>query len=221
MDKHLQNSASQNGKVTGSALVMIYIFVFFSGFANLATEIIGPRLFASLFGSTTLVWAVIISVTLLGISIGYYVGGRVPRSSIPQVLPAILVLNAAWLLGISWLIWKTPGVLLSWGFASILLIASLAFVVPAMLFSMASPLSITLLSENRPPEWISRMVGNVLALGTVGSVLGALLAAFYLIPWVGLTASLRLFAALSVLFALYFFSNNRRQAALLALGDSG
>jgi spermidine synthase len=47
--------------------------------------------------------------------------------------------------------------------------------------------------------------------------LGALLAAFYLIPWVGLTTSLRVFAVLSVLFAFYFFSKKRRPAALLAL----
>jgi hypothetical protein len=50
------------------------------------------------------------------------------------------------------------------------------------LFSMASPISITILSENRSPEWIARMVGNILAIGTLGSVAGALLAAYYFIP---------------------------------------
>lgn len=185
---------------------MIYTFVLFSGFANLATEIIGPRLFASLFGSTTLIWAAIISVTLLGISLGYYVGGRVPLEKIPQVLPTILIINALWLLGISWLTWRVPSLLLNLGFISVLIVASLAFVIPSMLFSMASPLSITLLSTDRPPEWITRMVGNILATGTLGSILGALLAAFYLIPWVGLTTSLRIFAVCSVFFAAYFFS---------------
>jgi spermidine synthase len=120
-------------------------------------------------------------------------------------------------LGISWLIWSVPIALLQFGFISVLLVAGLAFLVPAMLFSFASPLSITLLSENRSPEWIARMVGNILAIGTVGSVLGALLAAFYLIPWVGLSASLRVFAIGSTLFAIYF-TRKYRPAALLALG---
>jgi len=196
---------------------IIFLFVFFSGFASLATEIIGPRLFSSLFGYTTQIWAAIISVTLLGISVGYYFGGRVPRQRIPRLLPIVLIVNAIWLLGISWLIWSIPIAMLQFGFISVLLVAGLAFLIPAMLFSFASPMSITLLSENRSPEWITRMVGNILATGTVGSVLGALLAAFYLIPWVGLSASLKIFAIGSTLFAIYF-SSKSRLAALLALG---
>ncbi len=195
---------------------VVLCFVFFSGFASLATEIIGPRLFSSLFGYTTQIWAAIISVTLLGISIGYYVGGRIPRSLIPQLLPIVLIVNAIWLLGISWLIWSVPIALLQFGFVSVLLIAGVAFLVPAMLFSFASPLSITLLSENRSPEWIARMVGNILAIGTIGSVLGALCAAFYLIPWIGLASSLRIFAIGSALFALYFM-RTRRPLVLLVL----
>jgi spermidine synthase len=196
---------------------IIFLFVFFSGFASLATEIIGPRMFSSLFGYTTQIWAAIISVTLLGISVGYYLGGRIPRQIIPRLLPIVLIVNAIWLLGISWLIWGIPIALLQFGFISVLLLASLAFLIPAMLFSFASPMSITLLSENRSPEWITRMVGNILATGTVGSVLGALSAAFYLIPWVGLTTSLRIFAIGSTLFAIYFMNKKFRPVALLAL----
>lgn len=206
-----------NASLTKPKFYLIYVFVFFSGFANLATEIIGPRLVASLFGSTTVIWATIISVTLLGISLGYYVAGRVPLKRVPQVLPLVLLVNAFWLLGISWLIWRFPEGLLSYGYISILIIASLAFIVPAMLFSMASPLSITLLSENRPPEWITRMVGNILATGTAGSILGALVAAFYLIPWVGLALSLQIFSVGCVVFAAYFLSSRLRLLALLAL----
>jgi spermidine synthase len=210
-------NADPNNDTTQYHTPIIFLFVFFSGFASLATEIIGPRLFSSLFGYTTQIWAAIISVTLLGISFGYYLGGRVPRQRISYLLPIVLIVNAIWLLGISWLIWSVPIALLQFGFISVLLVAGLAFLVPAMLFSFASPMSITLLSANRTPEWIARMVGNILAIGTIGSVLGALLAAFYLIPWVGLSASLRIFAIGSTLFAIYFL-RNFRITALLALG---
>jgi len=73
-----------------------------------------PRLVASLFGSTTVIWAIIISVTLIGISVGYFLGGRVPQKRVLTVLPVILLLNAAWLLAISWLVWKFLPVLLQW-----------------------------------------------------------------------------------------------------------
>lgn len=57
---------------------IILLFVFFSGFINLATEIIAPRMFALMFGPTTILWAIMISVTLIGLSIGYFIGGQIP-----------------------------------------------------------------------------------------------------------------------------------------------
>ena len=174
--------------------LLIYSLVFFAGFANLATEIIGPRLVASLFGSTTIIWAIIISITLIGISIGYFLGGRVPASKVLQTLPIILIANAIWLLAVSWFVWKIPGDIASAGYLSITVTCFISFFPPAVLFSMISPLVISMLASVHPPEVISRDVGNIYALGTLGSVLGALAAAFVLIPYVGLSTSLRLFA---------------------------
>ncbi len=197
--------------------VLIYTLVFFAGFANLATEIIGPRLVASLFGSTTIIWAIIISVTLVGISVGYFLGGRVPHKLVIRFLPVILIANAIWLLAISWFIWSLPADVASVGYLAIGVTATAAFFPPAVLFSMLSPLAISLISANRPAETISRDVGNIYAIGTLGSVLGALAAAFLLIPWVGLSSSLRLFSVGAVLFAIIFLTPRLRWlgAALL------
>lgn len=203
---------------------IIFLLVFFSGFANLATEIIGPRLIASSFGSTTVVWAIIISVTLLGISIGYFLGGRVPYERVNRTLPVVLVTNAFWLLAISWIVWWIPNLVsevavqdATINYALIMLISLAAFLAPAALFSMVSPIAITIFSHEHPAEQVSRTVGNVYALGTIGSVTGALAAAFYLIPWVGLSASLRWFAILLVLFAAYFWMRKRPYVIAAAL----
>lgn len=198
-------------------MAIIYCLVFFSGFANLATEIIGPRLVASLFGTTTVIWAIIISVTLIGISVGYFLGGRVPAKRVAQALPAALILNAIWLLGLSWFVWLIPAEVGAAGYASILVISVAAFFLPAVLFSMTSPLVIAWLAAHRPADTIARQVGNIYALGTLGSVLGALAAAFILIPWVGLTGSLRIFAAAAVVFALPFLATQIRPAATAVL----
>lgn len=193
---------------------IIYLFVFCSGFALLATEIIGPRLFSSLFGDTTVIWAIIISVTLLGISLGYYLGGRIAYEKIRRTMFGVLLLNAVWLVGISWIVWELPVSLALGGYGAVLVTAAAAFVVPALLFSTASPVAINILTHGRRAEDAPRVVGNVLAVGTLGSVSGALAAAFYLIPWVGLSLSLQLFAAGLGLFAVYFAP---RRARLLAL----
>lgn len=198
---------------------MFYSLVFLSGFANLATEIIGPRLVASLFGSTTIIWAIIISVTLVGISIGYLIGGRVPWRQVSRVFPVVLIANAIWLVLVSWLVWQIPSSLASVGYLSIAVICIAAFFPPSVLFSMTSPMVIALIAGDDPPESISREVGNIYALGTLGSVAGALAAAFVLIPWLGLTVSLKLFAVGSVLFALIFLTSRLRLvgAAMLLL----
>lgn len=202
---------------SGMYKLLLYSLVLFSGFANLATEIIGPRLVASLFGSTTIIWAIIISVTLIGISVGYFLGGRVPHDRVLKVLPVILILNAIWLLLISWMVWEIPARVASVGYFSIGMIAILSFFPPAVLFSMVSPLAISLRAASRPVEAIPREVGNIYAIGTVGSVLGALAAAFLLIPWVGLSTSLKIFSLCLVLFAIVFLSPRLRVLSAILL----
>lgn len=58
---------------------VLYALVFSSGFANLALEVIAPRLLASIYSATSIVWSVIIAVVLGGLSLGYYLGGRIDR----------------------------------------------------------------------------------------------------------------------------------------------
>jgi hypothetical protein len=67
--------------------LLIYSLVFFAGFANLATEIIGPRLVASLFGSTTIIRLSCQSTDrhLIG-----YVSRRVSPGQVLQLLPILL-----------------------------------------------------------------------------------------------------------------------------------
>ncbi len=200
-------------RVRPADTVMVFAVVFFGGFVSLATEVIGPRLLASLFGSTTLIWAVIISVTLVGLAVGYFAAGRVSRAHARHVLPAVLILNALWLIAISWIIWTLRNAVSGADVRQIIAVALAAFFVPSTLSGTISILAITLLSLTRTSEQMSGLVGAIYAVSTIGSVLGALSAAFCFIPWVGLSASLRFFALGLVLFAAYFLS---RRAVFLA-----
>ncbi len=190
----------------------IYPFVFFSGFANLATEILGPRMLSSLLGSSTTIWAVMISVTLVGLSAGYFVGGRLNLKWARKSLPAILFANALYLLAASWIVWQIPPQAANYGIGVIILITVLLFFAPAMFFGTISPIAVTLLSQNRNPDQMPGVSGSVYAVGTLGNIVGALSAAFILIPYVGLSLSLRLFSAGLALFALFFWFANRSNA---------
>lgn len=197
---------------------IIFLLVFFAGFANLAVEIIAPRILASFFGATTISWAIIISVTLLGISVGYFIGGQLSnQKATEKIISKILIINAIWLTTVSFLIWESLPRLGGFGIEVLLIVSIVTFFIPSMLFGMITPLSIKLLLEYEPQDKPKSVVtvGNVYAISTIGSVSGALAAAFFLIPWVGLSSSLRWISLLLVVFSFYFLQ--RKSIAFVAL----
>ena len=83
-----------------SARSSLYTLVFLAGVGTLATEICASRLLAPYYGSSTIVWANIIGLTLASLSLGYWLGGRVAdRNPSPQLLGR-LVLAAAVLVAV-------------------------------------------------------------------------------------------------------------------------
>src|SRR3972149_10653067 len=81
-----------------TARVRLGAVVFTGGVGTLATEIAASRLLAPYFGSSTVVWANIIGLTLLYLSAGYWVGGKwADRRPEPRVLGRIVLVAAAFI----------------------------------------------------------------------------------------------------------------------------
>src|SRR2546423_2677992 len=181
------------------------LVVFASGAAALATEISASRLLAPYFGASTVVWANVIGLILVYLSVGYWVGGKVAdRRPEPRVLGAI-VLAAGIFVAVTPFFARPFLDAALRGFDSVSVgtvvgsfVAALAlFAVPVTLLGMVSPFAIRLaLADVREA---GQVAGRLYALSTVGSILGTFVSALVAIEAVGTQRTLIGTAALLAL----------------------
>lgn len=170
--------------------LLVYGVAFLSGGVLLGLEIVASRILAPYFGNSVYVWGSLISVFLLALSIGYWLGGVLAdRRPSLGTLALILVTAAVFILVLP-LVYLPVGRFISeldleFRF-SVLLISVLFFLVPSVLMGMVSPFAIKLSATAL--EEIGRTSGRVYAISTLGSISGALAVSFFFIQWLGTRA---------------------------------
>ena len=198
----------------------LYTIAFFSGMTTLAIELSASRLLGNVFGNSNLVWANVIGLMLLYLTVGYFAGGRLAdRMPRPAVLLQI-ILWAAFLAALIPLVARpiiTRAAYAVFGAEAALALGSFIVIVvlfsaPVTLLGMVSPFVIRLAVTDI--ESSGRIAGQVYAISTLGSLLGAFLPVLVTIPQIGTARTFLLFAGL--LFAIAFFAllRIRRRRAL-------
>lgn len=179
----------------------LYLAVFSGGMTTLAVEMGATRLLGSVFGTSNLVWANVIGLMLLYLTVGYFAGGRwADRSPHPRTfygiivwgafLSALIPLVARPLLRLAAdaVIGIDAGLVLG-SFASVLIL----FAIPVTLLGTLSPfairLAITTVGE------AGKTSGRVYAVSTIGSILGTFLPVLLFIPTLGTFETFLVFAA--------------------------
>jgi predicted membrane-bound spermidine synthase len=203
----VSDAALAPARVAAVGRTRLAVVVFAAGAGTLATEIAASRLLAPYFGSSTIVWANIIGLILLYLSVGYWLGGKVAdRWPDPRVLGRMMVVAALAVavtpfvarpildLALRGLDAVSVGAVVGSFFAALAL-----FAVPVTLLGAVSPFAIRLALDDVGEA--GTVAGRLYAISTVGSILGTFLSAIVTIPLVGTQRTFLLAAALIALAA--------------------
>ncbi|MBM4289265.1 MAG: hypothetical protein FJ135_14185 [Deltaproteobacteria bacterium] len=186
MTQDLKHTASQGERQDSSqGTPWLKFLIFFTGAATLSLELLASRIMTPYFGVSLYIWTGILSITLIFLAIGYYLGGRLTVGREPASILALYLLApflAALVLVGAGLTYPLIFPLLAWGN---LIIASfvggtMLLAIPLILLSAMNPLLIAL-GRGDGPEGDSG-AGRVFFLSTIGSVAGVIVTAFLLIP---------------------------------------
>jgi spermidine synthase len=189
----------------GRSSAALSALVFGAGTGSLAVEICASRLLAPYFGSSTIVWANLIGLVLLALSLGYWLGGKLAdRRPHPRLLGSIVVAAAVLVAAVTFVTRPildvaaggldelSAGAVIGSFFATLLL-----FTPPVVLLGMVSPFAIRLALDDIGSA--GAVAGRLYALSTAGSLLGTFLSALVLIPAIGTQRTLLVTAAVIAL----------------------
>ena len=201
----------------------LIILVFISGMTSLALEMCASRLLGAYFGTSLFIWANLIGLILLYLTVGYFIGGRLAdRHPSAQLLCNLTALAA---LSISLLPFVSQSIL-TWSitglqqvsvsiFLSSLLGTILLFAVPVTLLGLVSPFAIRLATKEVAAS--GKASGTLYAISTFGSILGAFLPVLWLIPTFGVRRTLLIFGVLLFAASLWGLRPRVRPAFALVL----
>lgn len=201
----------------------LIILVFMSGMTSLALEMCASRLLAAYFGTSLFIWANLIGLILVYLTVGYFIGGRLadryPSEQVLCTITAMAALSISILPFISQVIltWSITGleqVSVSIFFSS-LLGTILLFAVPVTLLGLVSPFAIRLVTKEVVRS--GKISGSLYAISTFGSILGAFLPVLWLIPAFGVRRTLLIFGVMLFAASLWGLKPRWRPAFSLVL----
>lgn len=217
----------------------LYATIFVAGAVTMGVEFGASRLLGNAFGSSNLVWAVIIGLVLVYLTVGNWLGGkladRFPTERHFSLLLAMAGGSIAPIPLISRPILRIASnafdeLTLAMLFASFISVLVL-FLIPVVLLGMVTPFALKLSIGDM--EHSGQISGRVSATSTLGSFVGTFLTVLVLIPTLGTWRTFLLCSLILLLFALPGLKGSKKMVfiatllgatlvlALLLLGPKG
>jgi spermidine synthase len=199
-------------------LVFLFLTSLVCGGLVMVVEVLGSRVIGPFFGASLFVWTSLITVTLLGLSLGYFTGGiMADRRDSPGYLYGIILVAGVAVLLVPALKKPVLDLTVNLGLRVGALAASTLLFGPALfLLGCVSPYIVKIAA--REIRNIGRTVGLFSAVSTVGSFFGTIGTGFFLIAFFRVNQIfLTIGASLVALAVLYFILFGRTRSAVLLL----
>ena len=205
----------------------IYMTAFFCGMSVMAVELSASRLLAPYFGTSQIIWTVIIGFIMISLSIGNILGGRAAdKYNSMDKLFGLIWIAAIWIAVIPLLgkyIIALCVLLLMWIMPSNLLIAGsilscmIIFSFPLIILGMASPYLVKMGVKDMKNN--GKTTGEIYALSTIGSIIGTFIPTFLTIPYIGTNKTFFVFSLVLNILCAYYFINAKikKKLAIVSL----
>ena len=193
--------------------IYLYLTEFFAGMGVMAVELGASRLLAPYFSSSQIVWTIIIGTIMVSMALGNIFGGRsADKDPDPEKLYRRLLIAAVWIAAIpvcgKYLIILISGALVLTINTNFLIIAAflscmIIFVFPLFLLGTVTP---SLAKYTVGSLYDSgKVVGQLGAANTIGSIIGTFVPTFVTIPAVGTAVTFLIFSGVILIISLIFF----------------
>ena len=206
------NSSSLPANAAGATIFLASVCV-------MMVEIVAGRLAARHIGSSLYTWTAVIGVILGGITLGYYLGGRLAdRFPAKKIICLLLVSSSGSCIAAIIL----NNLVSEWTFLwrmdmaqRVLCHIAIVFFIPSMFMGAISPVAIKMALESK--QHSGRTVGRMYAIGAAGSILGTFLAGFWLIGTIGTVNTLWLTTGIMLVMALVYLPRSWAMYAYAAV----
>jgi len=196
----------------------LFAVSFYAGLGTMSFEMVLGRALVPYFGGTIYTWGALIAVFLLGMSFGFFIGGRL-ADRYPRIgFVAGLLVACGIVILTTPLYAESLCLALLDGIEDVRIGALVASMVmaflPALLFAAVSPVAVRLALVDVAHS--GSIVGAMSGLNTVGSIVGTIGTSFFLVPVIGSRAIFYLLGAVTIGCAAALFSLRGRAASAVA-----
>lgn len=194
---------------------LLLLLSFFEGACVMVAELAGGKMLAPFYGTSIYVWASTLSITLGGLTIGYYIGGRLSEGKLENRLRQLFLITclAAGLV-IIMPVWANfiMARTVEMDFLQGLVLSQFCFLIlPIVGMGMVSPLIIGLIGEVQNS---GKAAGLVYAISTLGGIVATMLTGFWFIPAFGISVPCMIAGALLIIIAFLVLKPRAKLAGL-------